>query len=107
MREFSENDGSTSNVKPKRAMEVRLSSPRNPLEWIVTILTFGVILSLGIMLMGVVIVGVAVALVAAPLITWWRRRRGVAPVARPSSRSTPIDEPAGPIVDAEFDVRED
>jgi hypothetical protein len=93
-------------------MELRFSSPRNPFEWLLAILIFGVVLALGFMLMGVVIVVVAVALIAAPIVTWWRRKKSLGP--RPAPREHPAgppspttDEQDGPIVDAEFHVKDD
>jgi hypothetical protein len=105
-------------------MELRFSSPRNPFEWLLAILIFGVVLALGFMLMGVVIVVVAVALIAAPIVTWWRRKKGLGAMPRhapaqdapsqspfpgpPSPGPTPTsDEQDGPIVDAEFHVKDD
>jgi len=101
-------------------MQVRVGTPRNPLEWLAAILIFGVMLALGFMLMGVVIVVVAIALVAAPIITWWRGKKGLAqrpaqmrgppvgPSQRPPPGPSPIDdEQDGPIVDAEFHVKDD
>ena len=94
-------------------MQVRFNSPRNPLEWLLAILVFGVVIALGFMLMGVVIVVVAVAIVAAPVVGWWRRKKGVTPpaVSHPSPDPTPmddlddLDDLDGPIVDAEYEVK--
>lgn len=95
-------------------MEFRARSPRNPIEWILAVLIFGVVLALGFLLMGVVIVVVAVAVVAAPVISWWRRKKGVVPPSAsagpsrvPSPDPTPEpDDLDGPIVDAEFHVKD-
>jgi len=88
-------------------MQVRFNSPRNPFEWLLAILVFGVVIALGFMLMGVVIVVVAVAIVAAPVVGWWRRRKGVtSPTAsHPSPDPTPMDDLDGPIVDADYHVK--
>lgn len=85
-------------------MEARFRGPRNPLEWLLAICILGVVLALGMVLMGVVIVAVAVALVAGPIVGWWRRRQVGQP---PRPTPEPDIEIEGPVVDAEFEVRED
>jgi hypothetical protein len=80
-------------------MELQFRSPRNPLEWIVTVLAVGVIVALGFVLASIVIVAVGVAILIAPVVAWWRRRKGGPPpggIAR--------DESAGRVVDVEFEV---
>jgi hypothetical protein len=83
-------------------MEARFRSPQNPLEWLLAIAVLGVVISLGMVLLGVVIVGVAAAIVAAPVIGWWRSKKRVAP---PPREPTPIEDPEGPVVEAEFKIK--
>ena len=93
-------------------MEIRLSSPRNPFQVILAIVVFAVLVAIGFVMMGFVIVLVAVALIVAPIVRWWNLRKGAAPTAEmhvesPSPRPTRISDDDGPIVDAEFEVKDD
>ena len=86
-------------------MEARFRSPQNPIEWLIAICIIVVVVALAMTLMTVVIIGVAIAIVAAPFVGWWRRRQVGAPTS-PASEPAPEDAPEGPIVDAEFEVRD-
>ena len=85
-------------------MEARFRGPRNPLEWLLAICILGVVVALGMVLMGVVIVAVALALVAGPIVGWWRRRQVGAPAGPTPEPDVEIE---GPVVEAEFEIRED
>ena len=79
--------------------------PQNPVEWLLAICIIVVVVALAMTLMTVVIIGVAIAIVAAPFVGWWRRRQMGAPTS--PSETPPEAELEGPVVDAEFEVRED
>jgi len=79
-------------------MEYRFRSPRNPLEWIVTVLALGVVIALGILAAGVAVVAIGVAILVAPVVAWWRARKG------PDVETT---ESGDRVVDVEFKVEDE
>ena len=79
-------------------MEVEFRSPRNPLEWIVTVLAIGVIVALGVLMAGVAVVAIGIAILVAPIVAWWRRNR------KPEVRTT---ETGNRVVDVEFEVEKE
>ena len=87
-------------------MQATFRGPSNPLEWILAIAILVVVVARAMTLMTVVIVGVAIAIVVAPVVGWWRRRKGVVPPSAPDPAAQ-IEEPEGPVVDVEFEVRND
>ena len=85
-------------------MEARFRSPQNPIEWLLAICIIVVVVALAMTLMTVVIIAVAIAIVASPFVGWWRRRQVGAPTS--PSESAPDDDLEGPIVDADFEIRD-
>ena len=86
--------------------QIQLRSPRNPLEWIITIVVVGIVAALGVVVAGVTIVIVGIAILVAPIMGWWQRRQ-TRSGPRPDEPVATVEEPDGPVVDAEFEVKDD
>jgi hypothetical protein len=82
-------------------MQFQIRSPRNPLEWIATVLAVGVVVAVGVVLASVAIVVIGVTILVAPVIAWWRSRKGVS-----ASNEFERTETHGRIVDVEYEVEE-
>jgi len=88
-------------------MEMQFRSPRNPLEWVVTVLVFGVVLALAVALSAVVIVVIGIAIILGPIISWWRARKGPPPNPPGGGPPPEGEPPSGRVLDVDFEVKED
>ena len=90
-------------------MQFQARSPRNPLEWVLSVLVIAVVMAVGVVVAGLSIIVIGVFILIAPILNWWRRRN--APPFVPGGSVPPVDVPgdrvSGRVIDVEYEISED
>jgi hypothetical protein len=85
-------------------MDFQVRSPRNPLEWVLSVLVIAVVMAVGVMVAGLSIIVIGVFILISPILNWWRRRKS--PPFVPGGTPTQSD-PSGRVIDVEYEISED
>ena len=97
-------------------MDFQVRSPRNPLEWVLSVLVIAVVMAVGVVVAGLSIIVIGVFILIAPILNWWRRRNAPPFVPGGEIPSSEGDSaaggpsgggPSGRVIDVDYEINED
>ena len=89
-------------------MQFQARSPRNPIEWVLSVLVIAVVMAVGVVVAGLSIIVIGVFILIAPILNWWRRRKTPPFVPGGTPPGGSVDgSPAGRVIDVEYEISED
>ena len=91
-------------------MQFQVRSPRNPIEWVLSVLVIAVVMAVGVVIAGLSIIVIGVFILIAPILNWWRRRNAPPSVPGseiPSAEGNPSGgDPSGRVIDVDYEIRD-